>query len=461
MELRKRALRAALWTVGAYGLDLAARLLSTLVMTRLLFPSAFGVIAAATAIIVGLGLISDFGVHAVIIQSSRGEDDHFLRSAWVFQGSRGILLWLVLLVVCIALSLGPIRRVLPMDSVFADPSFPMITGALGINLVLAGFEFTALSLNIRKLHFKPTVLVDIAGKLTTIPVMIAWAWFFPSAWALVAGSLASGLVRVAMSHTVVPGPRMVAQWKSEHFGEIVRFGKWITLSSIASFITSQGDVVVLGLLLPGSSLGVYFIAKTLVGTLQGLLEKLQSSLSLPIFGEVLRVDPRNLRNRYYKFRYPLDLIAGAFSGFICGAGNLIITLLYDARYADAGPILQTLAIGLALYPLQFIRSAFTAVGDTYVVAWVSIVEAFSLVSFVTIGFMVLGLSGAVIGIAGHRLIPSLTFWALSRRKQWFSFWLEVRVAAFFAIGLFAAKLFLLFSAWIDLPSIRHLLSRSR
>src|SRR5258707_14834486 len=98
-------------------------------MPRLLFPGVFGVVAAATAIIVGLGLISDFGVRAVIIQSPRGEHDDFLRSAWVFQGSRGILLWLVLLIICIGISLPPIQLSLPTGSVFADHSFPMITSA--------------------------------------------------------------------------------------------------------------------------------------------------------------------------------------------------------------------------------------------------------------------------------------------------------------------------------------------
>ena len=460
MELRKRALRAGLWTVGAYGVDLGTRLLSTLVMTRLLFPAAFGVVAAATAIIVGLGLISDFGVRAVIIQSPRGEGDDFLRSAWVFQGSRGILLWLALLLICIAIGLPPIQLSLPTGSVFADPNFPMITAALGINLILAGFESTALGLNARRLHLRPLLLVDLIGKLFTIPIMFAWAWFSPSAWALVAGSLASSVVRLVLSHAAVPGPRMAVQWKSEHFREIVHFGKWITLSSIASFITSQSDVIILGLLLPSSTLGIYFIAKMLVGTIEGLIERLQSSLSLPIFGEVLRTNPQNLRNRYYRFRLPLDLAAGLFSGFMFAAGGLIIHLLYDARYADAGPMLQTLAIGLAFYPLQFIRSAFTAVGETHLVASVAIVEAVSLITFMVFGFMAFGITGAIIGIAGHRLVPSLIFWILSYKKHWFSLWLEVRISAMFVSGLLTGKLFVLFSAWIDLPTLRHLLSKS-
>src|SRR5216684_2221258 len=162
MQLRERALRAGLWTVASYGLDLGIRLVSTLVMTRLLFPAAYGVVAAATAIIVGLGLISDFGVRAVIIQSARGDKDDFLRSAWTFQGSRGIALWAILILICAVMRVPLIQRYFPIDSVFADPSFPWITSALGISLVIAGFESTTIALNARRLNLKPLVYVDLA-----------------------------------------------------------------------------------------------------------------------------------------------------------------------------------------------------------------------------------------------------------------------------------------------------------
>jgi len=72
MKFRQQILRAGAWTVASHGIDLSTRLLSNLIMTRLLYPDAFGTVAVATALIVGLQLISDFGVRTVIIQSPRG-----------------------------------------------------------------------------------------------------------------------------------------------------------------------------------------------------------------------------------------------------------------------------------------------------------------------------------------------------------------------------------------------------
>src|SRR5690349_721466 len=112
-SLRNRALTAGLWTMGSQAFDLGVSLLSNLVMTRLLFPEAFGLVAAATAPIVGLALISDFGIHAVVVQSPRGEEEEFLRSAWTFQLTRGVLVWVALVGLCVLLTVPAIHRWLP------------------------------------------------------------------------------------------------------------------------------------------------------------------------------------------------------------------------------------------------------------------------------------------------------------------------------------------------------------
>ena len=53
------------------------------------------------------------------------------------------------------------------------------------------------------------------------------------------------------------------QITAEHLKEIVNFGKWISVSSFATFISSYSDIIILGLLLPSPLLGIYYIAKTL------------------------------------------------------------------------------------------------------------------------------------------------------------------------------------------------------
>ena len=63
-------------------------------LTRLLFPEAFGLMALIQTFMIGLAMFSDLGIGPAIIQSDRGEDPDFLNTAWVMQILRGICLWL-------------------------------------------------------------------------------------------------------------------------------------------------------------------------------------------------------------------------------------------------------------------------------------------------------------------------------------------------------------------------------
>jgi len=428
-------------------------------MTRLLFPEAFGIVAAAAAPIVGLALISDFGVNAVIVQSRRGEDDDFLRSAWVFQLLRGLLIWAILVAFCLVISIPAIHDRFPIESVYANHLFPPVTAMMGLGLVLTHAESTAVILNHRRLNQKPIVLLGMSSRILALPIMIAWAWVMPSVWAFVGGSLAGGMIRVILSHTMVPGPRMALVWKRDHIREIVHFGKWIAVSSFASFISQQSDVVLFGFLLPTSTLGIYAIAKLLGGAAEGVIDRLNSTLALPILGEVIRKDPGNLRDRYYGFRLPIDGLAALFSGGLIATGHLIVGILYDPRYAEAGTMLQILAIGIALYPFHLIRSAFTATGDTHVVASVTIVQAISLLVCISTGYTVFGTFGAIAGVAVHRLFPSAVIMFLAQKRNWLSIWHELRIIPIFIFGIILGEIVVATANILGFNEIHHIWHR--
>jgi len=456
MRLRDRVLRAGSWTLFGYGSDLFFRLLSNLILTRLLFPEAFGAVSAATALITGLNLISDLGVAQVIIQSPRGDQVGFLRSAWVFLVSRSILLWLAIVACCALMGLSAVRDVFPADSIYANQSFALVTASLGFSMVLVGSESTCTFLSIRRLNYKPVVMIAFISRIISLPIIIAWAWIAPSVWALVGGSLAGGFLRLVMSHTLIPGPSMRPTWEKEHFKEIVGTGKWFTVSSLGTFLSQQGEVIFLGILVPGSVLGLYSVAKLLVGAGENLLDRINNSLTLPTLSEVFRKSPSKLRDSYYRFRLPIELTAGFLSGFLLVAGDFLVNFLYDARYAQAGTMLPILALGTAIYPFLIVRTVFAATAETHVFAAISIVQAVSLLASVAIGFFTFGLLGAVGGIAFHRLLPSAVTVVLAYRRNWIAFGRELGIIPAFIAGLIAGKGSVLFASAVGLTNIHQL-----
>jgi hypothetical protein len=69
-RVRQAALSAVIGRTGSQAL----RLLSNLILTRLLFPEAFGLMAIVTAVMTGLQLFSDLGVGPSVIQNESGEE---------------------------------------------------------------------------------------------------------------------------------------------------------------------------------------------------------------------------------------------------------------------------------------------------------------------------------------------------------------------------------------------------
>ncbi|WP_369385449.1 oligosaccharide flippase family protein [Limimaricola cinnabarinus] len=124
-----RALRSAGITIAGFGMSQVLRLGSNLLLTRLLFPEAFGVMAIVMVVMMGLNMFSDVGITPAIMQSRRGDDPAFLDTAWTIQICRGFGLWLVALALA-----GP-------AAVWYDE--PMLTQYLSVaafSLVLNGFN---------------------------------------------------------------------------------------------------------------------------------------------------------------------------------------------------------------------------------------------------------------------------------------------------------------------------------
>ena len=209
--------------------------------------------------------------------------------------------------------------------------------------------------------------------------------------------------------------------------------------------------------MPATALGLYSIANLLAGTGLGILGQLNGALALPMFGEIVRKNPTDLRNRYYRFRLPIDLTAGLFSGCLFVAGSFVVSFLYDSRYQQAGLMLQILALGIASYPLSIITSAFTATGDTHLSALASGLKAASLLASIAIGYFAFGILGAIGGVALHRVVPSIVIVLLAHRRSWVGIWPELRIIPAFIVGGLIGKGFIWIATALGIQNVHQFL----
>jgi O-antigen/teichoic acid export membrane protein len=433
--LRHRILRAGAWTLVGHTTSQVLRLGSNLIMTRLLVPEMFGIMALANVLLMGLQLMSDLGLRQNIVQSRNGHDQVFLNTVWTVQILRGGLIWILASAMAFALYLFDLAQWLPASNVYAEPVLPYIIALLSLNALINGFESTKLATANRNLALGKLTLIELISQVAGLAFMFAWVFVDRSIWALVVGSLFTSLLRVILGNVFLPGESNRLHWDKAAFAEILNFGKWIFATSIIGFLAANGDRLLLGGLTDAKTLGMYSIAFLMVSTIRDIFSKLIGNVAFPALSEVVRERPNMLKQTYYKFRKPLDVVTMLATGFLFCAGHQLVHILYDQRYFPAGEMLEILSI--ALFELRYAVAGhcFMALGKPKLMIPIIVIQVVALYAGMPIAFALFGFSGALWVAGGSILftIPMTIY--LKIKLGLFDTMLELRSLPWLAGGL--------------------------
>lgn len=467
--LRSRATRGTIWTALSYGAAQVLRLVGNIILTRLLFEEAFGMMALVWVFMQGLALFSDIGIGPGIIQHERGDEPSFLNTAWTIQVGRGLLLWL-----------AAMAGAVPFARLYDEPMLAAVLPVAGFSAVIAGFYSTKLFSMNRHLMVGRISLIEIASQALGIVVTIVWAVFHRSVWALVVGGLATPLFKLILLRVALPGITNRFAWNRDDARALFRFGRWIFVSTAMTFFASQSDRLVFGALIPLAMLGVYQIAVTLASVPSLALEAMGSKIIFPLFSRVHN-EGGDLPAAFRRVRLPVLVVAAWILSGFAGGGDVIIEILYDDRYAQAGWIVQLLSIGAWFMALDNVyKSALLARGRANVVAGANFGKFAGMMLFIPLGFHLLEFPGAVIGLVAAELCRVGVSIAASRRAGFNvldqdlgltslmaaaagSGWLVDRALAGSNVALRAAAIFLVVTAlWAPLVAryARGLLGRT-
>lgn len=403
-SLKQRVLRAGGWNFAGYGIRQVVRLGTNLIMTRLLVPEMFGVMAIALMLTQILGLFSDIGLRQNIVRSTRGDDPAFLDTAWAFQVIRGFVLWLVALGLGIALHFAILAEIFSAKSVYSSPVLPFVIAVSSFSTIINGFRSTKWATAHRRFDQKRIAQIELIAQLAALAVMIVIGAATRSIWALVAGGLVAALVVTVLSHAWMDGHSNRFRWEKNAIRELADFGKWVFISSAVGIVAGSGPTVLLGAWVDAHTLGLYTIATLIVGAIPTGLTRFSTMVSLPALSEIARNEPSRLREVYYRLRVPADLLLLFLMGLLWTAGPFVIDLLYDPRYSAAGGILQILALALFAERFRFAIEIYLAVGIPRYLTMLSLVGLVSVYSLIPLMYYLGGVQGAMWGIALNGLL---------------------------------------------------------
>ncbi|GBF81430.1 oligosaccharide flippase family protein [Aphanothece sacrum] len=384
-SIKQKAISGTIWTLIGYGGAQVLRLGSNIILTRLLVPELFGLMALVNTFIQGLNLFSDIGVRPSIIRSPRGDDPIFINTAWTLTVIRGFILWFACCVIA-----------WPVAHFYGKYQFLWLLPIVGLTTIMSGFASTALATLNRKMDIEKITKYQFIIQSISISVMIVWAYFQRSIWALIAGTLISSFINMVMSHRLEPKISNRFAWDQESLKELISFGRWIFVATAMAFLADQADTLMLGKFLSLEMLGVYIIAFTFSDLPRKAFRQVSQQIMMPIIAQQIDLPREILRAKILKARW-LILVALAVivSLLFCG-GDFIILTLYDKRYKEAAWMLPLLSLGL--WPLMLsitVDKSLYALGKPFYPALGNCFKFLYMLLFLPMAFLNFGFLGAI------------------------------------------------------------------
>jgi O-antigen/teichoic acid export membrane protein len=333
---------AGKWVVSGFIVNMVIRLANNLIMTRLVAPDAFGVVAVATITLLGLQMLSDVGLRQSIIRRETEVEDIYQDTVWVTQILKGFVV--SLFVILIALFLYIFGD--DVGGVYSSEILPVVLLVVSFSPIISGFELTKVAIQNRNLTLSLLTKIDIFSQLMGLIFGVSVALFEDGVWGLIIGPLVYNFFRVSISAVLLPGRFNRFRFDREIFGELIGFGKWVVVSSLVSFLSYYGDQLILARFISAEELGYVAIAVFFVGVARSLITKLTNDVFFARLSSVYRESPSLLKKSYYSCRLWTDFYLLVIAGGLFVTAEFIVELLYDDRYQQVSQVLGVLCLSL-------------------------------------------------------------------------------------------------------------------
>src|SRR5688572_19894774 len=281
-SVKSRVLRSGMWVgLSEVGLSVLG-FVRSVVLARLLTPDIFGVMALAMVVVRAIETFTRPGVAQALI--ARQQDfDKACNTAYTMLVVRGF--FLAALLAAVAPWIGDF---------YESPELPLMLQVLAGVFILTGFRNINIIARQRELEFRSLTYLTQASQIVGTIATIAIAWWLRSVWALVAGQLISAMLGAVLSYVFIPGrPRF--EFDREVARDLLRYGKFITGSSMLLYIATEIDTAVIGKVLGHTELGYYTVAFTIVHMTTTQLAKVAAGIMMPAYSK-LQSDIPALRN---------------------------------------------------------------------------------------------------------------------------------------------------------------------
>lgn len=421
--------------VGRFG-STAIGLLSIIVLSRLLAPSDFGIVAMATAFVALGEIIRDSGLTSAAIQAkslTRAQRDNL----WWLSTGLGITVGVVFA------AFSPV-----IAWFFGEPMVKWVCLALSLTFMMNGATTQHRAILARSLKFTATSIADIASAVAGLIAAVVAALLGAGLWALVIQSLTSGLISM-ISVIAIGGwvPRRYS--RAAPMRSLLGFGIPMFATAVVQYAAANLDSIILGRMLGPEVLGTYNravrISRQPLNAIRGPLGVVALS-TLSKQQHDVRLIAKYARVGQTLLGYPLLFIAG----FIALFAPEVTYLFLGEGWENAAVYVSLIVVGEGLNTLSSTGGwVYSAMGRTRKLLGYTVFSA-----GVRIALLVsLGVPFGAIGVACACAVSPLVLWPISLLWAGRATGVDMRPLLVNSFRIFAVSAFAFGPAALTLQSV--------
>lgn len=383
---------------------------SLAILARVLLPEDFGVVALAVSFIALVDMFAQFGVDVALIQNAHPERRHY-DSAWTIN-----------LCTAVVISVLIVSLAGQAAAFFAEPRVQAIAWWLALANMIRALENVGVVDFRKRLEFHKEFRYLFASRVLSTLATVLLALHWREYWALVAGSLAQAVIRVALSYVVSAyRPRLSLAGLDDLF----HFSKWMLVQNLVHGLNERAASLVLGRLSGADAVALYGIAYDVSNLATTELAAPIRRALLPGFAKMAG-DVRALREGFIRTVAVIVLIGLPVPVGIALTAPRIVDVLLGPRWSGATALIQVLALHGVLRTLGTSSSVvYLALGKPRITAVLAVLRLLVMLPLL----VVMALHYGVIGAAWAMVITSAVLWILDVA-------IVLRVLAFHATKFF-------------------------
>ncbi len=327
--LDKSLLHGIAWSGGVKYLSQFLSWSSALVVTRLLTPADYGLVAMATVYLGLITLISEFGVGASIVTLRDLRKDQ-IRQLNCF----AVLLGLAGFIVSIFVAY-------PLSWFFRAPKLPPVVIVMSLAFVINSFKSVPGAVLEREMRFKSLSMIDGTRAVILAIGSITFALLGFRYWTLVMGAILGAAVSTLMMLRTHRERFQIP--KVSGVRRALTFSSHILGSRLSWYLYSNSDFAVAGRVLGQVPLGNYTVAWTLANVPLQTVSNLVASVTPSLFSAVQK-DKSELRRYLLNLTEGLSLITFPLTVGLCLVAHPFVLVVLGAKWLPMVMPLQLLAV---------------------------------------------------------------------------------------------------------------------